>query len=340
MRTLYSRILLSNVLLSGGLAEQLSAEQGEWVWRVEKVLLLQDEDGRVKNGLKHWMQARLMEGRHCSLCVAMMVDVSQSVLLMKNGEYGECEKQIHSAEWNIDSNLCGSPQLRCFLFATHVLTEMVTEKGDVPWNATRTDYFQWLTRLWCELGSSPSRLLRCMAFHSLFLLLRVSTPELHSWVISQIRPFTRLTAILPRLTEEAESWPLLSDTLQQQLQLAVEASFFDAPSEEEVQPMCLYFPPSASLLVNLNTLSYPCTLECWVKVAPFKSLVLFNSTSQRIRLEAGEKDSILVIVTKNEVARLSTPIQPENWHHFVLCSDSVALVLSSRSLDDRNGRCS
>ena len=351
-----ARLLLCTVLFRGGGVDSLAEAEAETLWKIGKVVMLQEEEERVRSLFLEWMCGELLRGGPHPLRAAMMRDQSQCVLLMKNGEYNECLRRIRSVEWNTDANICASPQLRCLLFATDVAVRAsvsvventgvnvnmnVNANGNAnaignvnnTWNATTTDYFQWITLLWCQLAGSPSIITRTVAFHQLDRLLALLQPTevtLRSWFVSQVRCFTQLSSILPQITAEAELWPVISDPLQYQLALTTSVSFvqnsFHETPDETPHPMGFHFPPSSSLLLTLKQVSPPYSLEFWVKLPSLSSMILFNSASQVIRLEVEKDKSCIVVSNDKETIRLDAPLTPCVWHHLLLACDAITMV--------------
>lgn len=347
-----ARLLLCTVLFRGGGVDSLAEAEAEALWKIGKVVMLQEEEERVRSLFLEWMCGELLRGGAHPLRAAMMRDQSQCVLLMKNGEYNECLRRIRSVEWNTDANICASPQLRCLLFATDVVVSVcanaiVNANADndafehvnntnhplTPWNATTTDYFQWITLLWCQLAGSPSIIARTVAFHQLDRLLAPLQPTevtLRSWFVSQVRCFTQLSSILPQITAEAELWPVISDPLQYQLALTTSISFvqnsFHETPDETPRPIGLHFSPSSSLLLTLKQVSPPYSLEFWVKLPSLSSTILFNSASQVIRLEVEKDKSCIVVSNDKETIRLDAPLTPCVWHHLLLACDAITMV--------------
>lgn len=347
-----ARLLLCTALFRGGGVDSLAEAEAEALWKIGKVVMLQEEEERVRSLFLEWVCGELLRGGAHPLRAAMMRDQSQCVLLMKNGEYNECLRRIRSVEWNTDANICASPQLRCLLFATDVVVSVVENRNVnsnannnafenvtntnhplTSWNATTTDYFQWITLLWCQLAGSPSIIARTVAFHQLdrlLALLRPTEVTLRSWFVSQVRCFTQLSSILPQITAEAELWPVISDPLQYQLALTtsvsfVQNSFHDTP-DETPRPMGFHFPPSSSLLLTLKQVSPPYSLEFWVKLPSLSNTILFNSASQVIRLEVEKDRSCIVVSNDKETIRLDAPLTPCVWHHLLLACDAITMV--------------
>lgn len=351
-----ARLLLCTVLFRGGGVESLTEAEAATLWKIGKVVMLQEEEERVRRLFVEWVCGELLRGGAHPLRAAMMRDQSQCVLLMKNGEYNECLWRIRSVEWNTDANICASPQLRCLLFATDVVVSASvngnmnvnsnvnnnakaignvngTSHSLTSWNATTTDYFQWITLLWCQLAGSPSVIARTVAFHQLDRLLALLHPAevtLRSWFVSQVRCFTQLSSILPQITEEAELWPVISDPLQYQLALTTSVSFvqnsFHETSDETPHPMGFHFPPSSSLLLTLKQVAPPYSLEFWMKLPSLSSTILFNSASQVIRLEVEKDRSCIVVSNDKETIRLDAPLTPCVWHHVLLACDAITMV--------------